>query len=104
MLKLKLINHEVKEAMKGDEELYDLVKQTENLLNEMLNMSDICINDIPDGMKIINDSINISKSTIVMAANERKALYNILENQKIIMDKIEDIDRKIDNLIQVNKQ
>ena len=104
MLKLKLINHEVKEAMKGDEELYDLVKQTENLLNEMLNMSDICINDIPDGMKIINDSINISKSTIVMAANERKALYNILENQKIIMDKIEDVDRKIDNLIQVNKQ
>ena len=104
MLKLKLINHEVKEAMKGDEELYDLVKQTENLLNEMLNMSDICINDIPDGMKIINDSINISKSTIVMAANERKALYNILENQKTIMDKIEDVDRKIDNLIQVNKQ
>lgn len=105
MLKLKLINHEVKEAMKGDEELYDLVKQTENLLDEMLNMSDVCINDIPDdGMKVINDSINISKSTIVMAANERKALYSILKNQKTIMDKIKDVDRKIDNLIQVNKQ
>lgn len=105
MLKLKLINHEVKEAMKGDEELYDLVKQTENLLDEMLNMSDVCITDIPDdGMKVINDSINISKSTIVMAANERKALYNILKNQKTIMDKIKDVDRKINNLIQVNKQ
>ena len=105
MLKLKLINHEVKEAMKGDEELYDLVKQTENLLDEMLNMSDVCISDIPgDGMKVINDSINISKSTIVMAANERRALYTILENQKTIMAKIEDVDRKIDNLKQVNKQ
>ena len=105
MLKLKLINHEVKEAMKGDEELYDLVKQTENLLDEMLNMSDVCINDMPDeGMKVINDSINISKSTIVMAANERKALYNILKNQKTIMDKVKDVDRKINNLIQVNKQ
>ena len=105
MLKLKLIDREVNEAMKGDEELYDLVKQTENLLDEMLNMSDVYITDIPDnGMKVINDSINISKSTFIMAANERRALYTILENQKTIMDKIKDVDRKINNLIQVNKQ
>lgn len=105
MLKLKLIDREVKKAMKGDEEFYDLVKQTENLLDEILNMSDVCINDIPDnGMKVINDSIGISKSIIVMAAHEREAIFAILENQKTIMDKIKDVDRKIDNLIYVNKQ
>lgn len=105
MLKLKLIDREVNEATKDDKELYDLVKQTENLLDEILNMSDVYINDIPDdGMKVINDSIGISKSTIVMCAHEREALFAILENQKTIMDKIKDVDRKIDNLIQVNKQ
>ena len=56
MLKLKLIDREVNEAMKDDKELYDLVKQTENLLDEKLNMSDVCINDISDNdMKGIND-------------------------------------------------
>ena len=105
MLKLKLIDREVNEAMKDDKELYDLVKQTENLLDEILNMSDVCINDIPDNdMKGTNDLINLSKSTIVMAAHEREAIFAILENQKTIMDKIKDVDRKIDNLIQVNKQ
>lgn len=105
MLKLKLIDREVNEAMKDDKELYDLVKQTENLLDEILNMSDVCINDISDNdMKGINDLIGISKSTIVMAAHEREAIFDVLENQKTIMDKIKDVDRKIDNLIQVNKQ
>jgi len=105
MLKLKLIDREVNEAMKDDKELYDLVKQTENLLDEILNMSDVCINDISDNdMKGTNDLINLSKSTIVMAAHEREAIFAILENQKTIMDKIKDVDRKIDNLIQVNKQ
>ena len=105
MLKLKLIDREVNEAMKDDKELYDLVKQTENLLDEILNMSDVCINDISDNdMKGINDLIDISKSTIVMAAHEREAIFDVLENQKTIMDKIKDVDRKIDNLIQVNKQ
>ena len=105
MLKLKLIDREVKEAMKGDEELYDLVKQTENLLDEMLNMSDVCINDISDNdMKVTNDLIDISKSTLILAANERRAIHAILENQKTIMDKIKDVDRKINNLKYVNKQ
>lgn len=105
MLKLKLINREVEDAMKGDEALYDLVKQTENLLDEILDMSDVYINDMPDnGMKVINDSINISRSSLIMAANERRAIYSVLENQKTIMDKIKDVDRKIDHLLKVNKQ
>lgn len=105
MLKLKLIDREVEEAMEGDKELYDLVKQTENLLDEILNMSDVYINDVSDNStKVINDLINTSKSTLIMAANERRAIYTILENQKTIMDKIEDVDRKIDNLLKVNKQ
>lgn len=105
MLKLKLIDREVEKAMKGDEELYDLVKQTENLLDEMLNMSDVCISDIPgDGMKAISDSVNALKSTLVIAANERRVIRTILKNQEKLVDKIMDVDRKIDNLMQVNKQ
>lgn len=105
MLKLKLIDREVKEAMKGDEELYDLVSKTESMLNEMLNMSNVCINDISDNdMKDIHDLINISKSILIMAAHKREVIFTILENQETIMDKIKDVDRKIDNLIQVNKQ
>lgn len=105
MLKLDLIDREVTEAMKGDKELYDLVKQTENILSEILNMKDIYINNMSDNdMKIINDAIGISRSTLVMAAHKREAIFAILENQKTIMDKIKDVDRKIDNLIPVNKQ
>lgn len=105
MLKLKLIDREVEKAMKGDEELYDLVKQTENLLDEMLNMSDVCISDIPgDGVKAISDAVNALKSTLVIAANERRVIRTILKNQEKLVDKIMDVDRKIDNLMQVNKQ
>lgn len=105
MLKLKLIDHEVEKAMEGDEELYNLVKQTEDLLDEILNMSDVCINDISDNdMKAANDLINLSKSTLIMAANERKAIYTILRNQKTIMAMIKSVDRHIDNLTYVNKQ
>lgn len=105
MLKLKLIDREVKEAMKGDEELYDLVSKTESILNEMLNMSNVCINDISDNdMKAIHDSIELSKDALVVVAHKREAIFTILENQKTIMDKIKDVDRKIDNLLQVNKQ
>jgi hypothetical protein len=105
MLKLKLFDREVMKAMKGDEELYDLVKQTENLLNKILNMSDVCITNISDNdVKVINDSINILKSKLVMTANERRAIYTILENQKTIMGKIEGVDGKIDYLLCVNKQ
>ena len=99
MLKLKLIDREVEKAMEGDEELYDLVKQTEDLLDEILNMSNVCINDISDNdMKFTNDSISLLKSTLVMAANERMALFTILDSLKSIVDKIKDIDRKIDKL------
>ena len=105
MLKLKLIDREVEKAMEGDEELYDLVKQTEDLLDEILNMSNVCINDISDNdMKFTNDSISLLKSTLVMAANERRAMYTILENQKTIMAMIKSVDRHVDNLIYVNKQ
>ena len=100
MLKLKLIDREVEEAMKGDEELYEIIKQTESLLDEILNTSDICINDIPDnGMKVTNDLIDISKSILILAANERRAIRAVLERQIAIMDKIEDIDGRIYNLI-----
>ena len=100
MLKLQLIDREVEEAMKGVEELYDLVKHTESILNEILNRSDICINDISDDdMRITNDLINISKSVLILAANERKAINIILENQKTIIDKIKDTDDRIYNLI-----
>ena len=100
MLKLKLIDREVREAINDDVELYDLVKQTENLLDEILNTSDICINDISDNdMKVTNDLIDISKSRLILAANERRAIHTILENQKTIMDKIEDVNRRIDSLI-----
>ena len=99
MLKLKLIDREVEKAMEGDEELYDLVKQTEDLLDEILNMSNVCINDISDNdIKFTNDSISLLKSTLVMAANERMALFTILDSLKSIVDKIKDIDRKIDKL------
>ena len=105
MLKLKLIDREVEKAMEGDEELYDLVKQTEDLLDEILNMSNICINDISDNdMKFTNDSISLLKSTLVMAANERRAMCTILENQKTIMAMIKSVDRHVDNLICVNEQ
>lgn len=100
MLKVKLIDREVREAMNDDVELYDLVKQTENLLDEILNTNDVCINDISDNdMKVTNDLIDISKSTLILAANERRAIHTILENQKTIMDKIEDVNRRIDSLI-----
>lgn len=105
MLKLELIDREVEEAMEGDKELYDLVKQTENLLDEILNMSNVCINDISDNdMKATNDLIDLSKSTLIMAANERRAIYTILKNQKTIQAMIKSVDRHIDNLIYVNKQ
>ena len=105
MLKLELIDREVEKAMEGDGELYDLVKQTENLLDEILNMSDICINDISDNdMKVTNDLIDLSKSTFIMAANERRAMYTILKNQKTIMGMIKDADRHISNLMYMNKQ
>ena len=105
MLKLKLIDREVEKAMEGDEELYDLVKQTEDLLDEILNMSNVCINDISDNdMKFTNDSISLLKSTLVMAANERRAMCTILENQKTIMAMIKSVDRHVDNLICVNEQ
>lgn len=98
MLKVKLIDHEVIEATKGDEEFYDLVSKTESILNEILNKSDVCINDISDNGMVINGLIKLSKDALVVAAHERKAIFTILKNQEELMDAIKNINNKIDNL------